>query len=320
MARPGLTGHRKFKRLARALGSPMLARGALELLWDSCYEAGEEYVGTAEDIEATVGWGGVPGVLTSALSGAGAPEGFGFIEPLEGEPVRYKVHDLWHHAPDYVAKRRRRELERLAKVAPTVPAPNGGQCPPSSDWPDEVGRTPSPPHSPSPAPSPGVEESAEAVTGSAPAGSRARAEISLRADDDSPIVLTFPVVGSKDRPEWRLRRRQVEEWQEAYPNLEVMDECRRALAWVKANLGRRKTEKGMAKFLNGWLSRTVDRRVSPRLEASAGPVSAQERTKAENYRRAIGRCPHPERCDGWATCVGRIVGEWRDDERAAMTP
>lgn len=46
--------------MARALGSPLLARGALELLWDSCYESGEDYVGTSEDVENLIGWQGDP--------------------------------------------------------------------------------------------------------------------------------------------------------------------------------------------------------------------------------------------------------------------
>jgi hypothetical protein len=164
LARPGLTGHRKFKRLAKAVGSAIVARGCLELLWDHCYETGEDYVGTAEDIEAIVGWDGENGALTRALAEAGAP-GSGFIDAVEASDAsavaRYQVHDLWHHAPDYVRKRRERELARLRKLDPAAgnrrstdrrAAPNGGQCPPSLDWQDGDGRTPSP--SPSPSPSP----------------------------------------------------------------------------------------------------------------------------------------------------------------------
>src|SRR6476619_4724662 len=118
MARPGLSTHRKFRCLVRALGSPMIARGARELLWESAYECGNDYVGTAEDVEAVVGWTGEAGVLARALADAGAPEGHGFIEAVAEDPcqqIRYKIHDLWHHAPDYVAKRYKREQERLQR-------------------------------------------------------------------------------------------------------------------------------------------------------------------------------------------------------------
>lgn len=115
MARPGLSIHRKFKRLSRALGSHLIARGALEILWDSAYESGNDYVGTAEDLEAIIGWTGEPGAMTRALVDAGFPEGAGFIEPVDADvnsPTGYRIHDLFHHAPEYVANRRARETER----------------------------------------------------------------------------------------------------------------------------------------------------------------------------------------------------------------
>lgn len=101
----------------------------------------------------------------------------------------------------------------------------------------------------------GTEESPEALTRS------------------EPVLLIFPTVGPEGQ-EWRLRRVQVDEWQTAYPNVDVQAECRRALSWVRANPGRRKTVKGMAKFLNGWLSRSVDsgRAVQRQLE----PAPADE--------------------------------------------
>jgi hypothetical protein len=143
--------------LARALGSSIIARGALELLWEHCYESGEEYVGLSDDIEAMVGWSGERGMLTQALADAGAPEGYGFIEPVDAsEPGRYRVHDLWHHAPDYVIKRRKRELDRQNRSAP-----NGSQRPPLLDCQTGDVRPPSPSHSPSPSPSP-VQEPARA--------------------------------------------------------------------------------------------------------------------------------------------------------------
>lgn len=119
MARPGLTMHRKFRRLAATLGSRIVARGALELLWEPCYESGEDYLGTSDDIESTVGWSGDRGVLTTAFVTAGAPEGIGFIEPVteSTDPMKttYRVHDLYDHAPDYVHRRLERELDRRRK-------------------------------------------------------------------------------------------------------------------------------------------------------------------------------------------------------------
>ena len=71
MGRSGLSQHRKFRRLARDLNSEAIARGSLELLCDSCYENGDDYLGDSRDLEAAARWAGDPGALTDALAGAG---------------------------------------------------------------------------------------------------------------------------------------------------------------------------------------------------------------------------------------------------------
>lgn len=261
MARPGLTGHRKFRRLARALGSTMIARGALELLWDSCYESGEDYVGTAADLEEVVGWAGAAGELAAALVDAGAPEGRGFIEPVDegqGRPVCYRVHDLWHHAPDYVAKRRRRELDRLAKVDPATErresdrrtADTERRFSQISDYQIGVDFPPSPSHSPSPS---HVEKSVSAAT-------------------NEPWLMEFPVIG-RGGSEWKLTQAQVDEWGQLFQGLNVGAECRKALAWVKADKGRRKTSSGMQRFLVGWFTRAVN---SGAARTTGARVTAQQ--------------------------------------------
>jgi hypothetical protein len=292
MARPGLTGHRKFRRLVRALdaafpgqaiGRP-IARGYLELLWDSCYESGEEYVGTADDIETLVGWTGERGMLTRALVEAGAPEGDGFLEPVDGTDG-FRVHDLWHHAPDYVGKRRKRELERQQKSGPASDrrtAPNGAGSGAFQFSQSEDGRTPSPSPSPSHSPSPphgGKNASAE--PNSAPAPRRP-------FEGCAGVFLVFPTIGPVR--EFPLSEAQVAEWAALYSVIDVRLECRKALAWLKANPGRQKTARGMTRFLNSWLARAVDSgRGSRAMSPAAGPVSAQGQANADAMRRAAER-------------------------------
>jgi hypothetical protein len=117
MGRPGLTSHKKFRRLAQVLGSAALARGHLELLWETTYENGDEYLGDITDVELSAHWSGEPGKLTEALLAAGGDGDAGFIEEIPDRPGKYRVHDLWDHAPDYVRKRRTREYERRTKGA-----------------------------------------------------------------------------------------------------------------------------------------------------------------------------------------------------------
>jgi len=112
MGRPNLTEHRKFRRLARELDSDVIARGCLELLWDSAYQNGDPYLGEKDDVELAARWKGDHGKLTHALLLAGGDGHAGFIEELPDKPGHYREHDLFDHAPDYVQKRKERELER----------------------------------------------------------------------------------------------------------------------------------------------------------------------------------------------------------------
>jgi len=81
-------------------------------LCDSCYENGDDYLGDSRDLEAAARWAGDPGALTVALAGAGGDLSAGFIEELPSHQGHYRVHDFWHHAPDYVRKRRNREAAK----------------------------------------------------------------------------------------------------------------------------------------------------------------------------------------------------------------
>lgn len=75
----------------------------------------------------------------------------------------------------------------------------------------------------------------------------------LPLGDDDETVLIFPTFG--DGEDWALTARQVTHWSGLYPKLDVLQECRQACAWVEANPTRRKTRRGMPKFLVSWLNR-----------------------------------------------------------------
>lgn len=88
---------------------------------------------------------------------------------------------------------------------------------------------------------------------------------SVPTADEAPI-LVFPTVG-KGR-EWSLVPSQLSKWRQAYPALDILAECRKALAWCEANPARRKTPKGMCAFLVNWLNRATNDGKSAR--ASSG--------------------------------------------------
>jgi len=68
------------------------------------------------------------------------------------------------------------------------------------------------------------------------------------------VLLIFPTVGANGST-WALTSAQVDEWQQLYPGIDVLQECRNALGWCKANPKKQKTMSGMPKFLAGWLSK-----------------------------------------------------------------
>lgn len=73
----------------------------------------------------------------------------------------------------------------------------------------------------------------------------------------SPTVMIFPTTGPYGA-EWHLSEAQVAEWRQTFPTLDIEAESRKALAWVKANPNKKKTVKGMPRFLLRWFTRAVD--------------------------------------------------------------
>lgn len=128
--------------------------------------------------------------------------------------------------------------------------------------------------------------------------------VNSSASSAEPTFLTFPVVGKKDAPEWELHEDQVIEWGVAFPNLDVRAEMRKALVWVKANPGRRKTRHGMLKFLAGWLTRATDGRHGvERRSEDRGSSNRQLPTFDTS-------CPHSPQCVN--------PGNWQCHQRTTL--
>ena len=71
-------------------------------------------------------------------------------------------------------------------------------------------------------------------------------------------MLVFPTDGPRIKS-WSLRGSLVDSYQETYPALDVLAECRRALLWIESNPVNRKTAGGMKAFLTKWLNRSQNR-------------------------------------------------------------
>lgn len=100
-----------------------------------------------------------------------------------------------------------------------------------------------------------------------------------------PSLLTFPTRGKAKT--WELTRPTVDSLREAFPDLDILAEARKSLAWIEANPSRRKTARGMPQFLFGWMERAQNRG-PPRLTAIGDdPAHQAERIKAK-LRNANG--------------------------------
>lgn len=51
----------------------------------------------------------------------------------------------------------------------------------------------------------------------------------------------------------------IDEWQELYQAVNVMQELRKMKGWLDSNPTKRKTSRGIRRFINSWLSREQDR-------------------------------------------------------------
>lgn len=278
MARPGLMKHPKFRRLVLQLGvRTSAARGHLELLWETAYECGDPYIGDETDVALAADWPGDPQVLTAALLTCGGSGRSGFLEPAEGRDG-YQIHDLYDHAPDYVQKRRMRELARRTRSDGRPPvsgqcpdtdltsADNGGQRRTTADDGRSTRARSGHTRAPAPAPAP-VEKTPAVVVGSS------SLEVSdvqpVTKPDDGETLMVFPCSGKPDS--WHLVRGAIEELQSAFETVDVMAGCKQALVWINAKPSRRKPADDMPAFLAAWMAREQDGRPgAPRGEPGNG--------------------------------------------------
>lgn len=54
-------------------------------------------------------------------------------------------------------------------------------------------------------------------------------------------------------------QKQIDEWNELYLSVDVLAELKKMRAWLDANKCRRKTKKGIMRFIVNWLSRAQDK-------------------------------------------------------------
>lgn len=102
-------------------------------------------------------------------------------------------------------------------------------------------------------------------------------------------MLFFPVLGNP-KAYWRLPSEQLEKWAQTFPGLPIEAECLKALTWLDANPGKRKTSRGMPRFIVGWLLKAERDRT-----AGSTPRPAMRLPTWDSSWR--DRCTHDPKCN-----------------------
>lgn len=80
--------------------------------------------------------------------------------------------------------------------------------------------------------------------------------VSSEPTASEPPVITILTNSNEDYP---VYADEVNEWQELYPSVDVMAELRKMKGWSHKDNPKRKTAKGMKRFITSWLAREQDK-------------------------------------------------------------
>lgn len=62
-----------------------------------------------------------------------------------------------------------------------------------------------------------------------------------------------------DKSFYPITQKDVDEWQELYPNVNILQELRKMKGWLDSNPTKRKTSRGIKRFITNWLAREQDK-------------------------------------------------------------
>lgn len=77
----------------------------------------------------------------------------------------------------------------------------------------------------------------------------------LEESAPNPSGILLPLV---DKSFYDVPLEKIALWRETYPAVDVEQELRRTIAWLDSNPTKRKTRRGIERFINNWLARTQD--------------------------------------------------------------
>ena len=123
-------------------------------------------------------------------------------------------------------------------------------------------------------------------------------DLDTREEEDK-NVCTEPLGASvlslilNDKSEYTIYQYDIDEWSELYPAVDVLQELRKMKGWCKDNPSKRKTRKGIRRFIGNWLAREQDKggtaRYSQRQPAKKNTAMDDLRELHELFREEDGQ-------------------------------
>ena len=107
----------------------------------------------------------------------------------------------------------------------------------------------------------------------------------------APPVLTLTL---NDGSEYGIMQDAVDEWQEAFPNVDVLQQLHAMKLWCKDNPKKRKTKNGIRRFVTSWLDREQNR------GGTRAPAAQQDQRPASPPPDASKREKGPDYLPDWA--------------------
>ncbi len=250
MAKTQIRESVKFRMLVRLMRMPRAhVLGHLEFMWMTIHDSGNPVFSLKKHIEVAADWEGPHDEFADLLIEVG------FLDKLP-DNKGFEVHDYWENCPKYVKDRERQRAIRSQKSA--TPREK------SADVSENTPLTQPNPTQPIQDPDP----------------ERGGSDISIE------YIL-------KNGETWKLtsaraQREYLREFSDALGGDEaVIDELNAARRWCVANDSKRKTARGMPKFLTSWLQRTT-KQLRKDAAAQPDPDAAQhtlECAEAEHEQR-----------------------------------
>lgn len=119
-------------------------------------------------------------------------------------------------------------------------------------------------------------------------------------DSKPPPVITIPTNRFNTKgEEYPVTQNQIDEWQSAYPAVEVLQALKRIRSWNVSNPNKRKTLGGMAKHIDNWLAKEQNNNpkpVRPGTIQSIKPrhkpieqIQAEQEAELEEIRKREGK-------------------------------